>query len=93
MPDRRRQDVTKTVARGGGTRTERCFAEMVDSELQDSYGEHFPDLRMGMKSLGLRDFIFMFCLCFSNLSKFFLFHKPTKLTIFSLFHGYGFGMI
>ena len=53
MPDRRRHDATKTAARGGGTRTERRLAEMDDSEFQESNGEHFPDLRMGMKSLGI----------------------------------------
>ena len=32
MPDWRRHDATRTAACGGGTRTERCFAEMDDSE-------------------------------------------------------------
>ena len=53
MPDRRRHDTTKTAARGGGTRTKLRLAEMDDSEFQDSYGEHFLNLRMGMKSLGI----------------------------------------
>jgi hypothetical protein len=32
VPDRRRHNATKTAARGGGTRTERRLAQMVDSE-------------------------------------------------------------